>query len=120
MEAPKVIMFSSGDTVENIDKLKNQGNFLVVFDPIYGKGYKDGTVLKEILEDYNKNLDFVHAGSSNYIYGVRLLCFHKQIPFDKVIFLFENKIIKMDKDCRIANWPKGFADFLSDVLSNMF
>jgi hypothetical protein len=42
-----------------------------------------------------------------------------EIPHTQIVFKFEDQIIKINKDGRLAHWPKGFCDHNDNYLDQL-
>jgi hypothetical protein len=80
--------------------------------------------LKETL-CYNKKFDNIGydtkfaVSTSLPISAVRLAICRGEIDNAHIAFIYKNKIFQTDKNGRIADWPRGFADIEGDLTEDM-
>jgi len=76
-------------------------------DWLYGEyGVKN---LLVVCKDKNLHLNF-QVSTSLPIHAVRAAIHKGEIDPKDIEFLFENRILKPDKNGRISDWPEGFCD----------
>jgi hypothetical protein len=50
---------------------------------------------------------------------IRIMIVRNLIPFDEVVFRFEDKEMHPDEDARFHNWPVGFCDKMDEILGEL-
>lgn len=53
------------------------------------------------------------------IYHIRLLVQQGTINHNNVEFIFEDRVISVNKNGRLNHWPKGFCDHIDNVLCEL-
>lgn len=68
--------------------------------------------------NYRSECDYTYQTSTDsLITAFRTLIAEQEIPFDKVVFKFNNEILKVDKYGQLEKgYPKGFCDSLETLL----
>lgn len=59
---------------------------------------------------FSSSQDYIKVSTDNFILAARAIIYENCISYKDVRFIFEGKIIRIDKDARFLNRPYGFCD----------
>jgi len=61
----------------------------------------------------------ITVSTSNFVDATRCLVKEEIYPFQDVVLSFEDKVLKIDKNGRLATWPRGFCDYTERWLERL-
>lgn len=95
----------------------------VRYDPLEGFTVPDGKVegmIDEVIGEYQSGEDQeLTFGNEIPIDYIRLAIKQGKINWEDVTFHFNNIVLPVNKDGRLAKWPHGFCDYIETVLSQL-
>ena len=84
--------------------------------------YEAESRAKEIIELYKAEKipnNLVYCSSEIFFLAMRVLGKRGLIAYDDLQFKFENKILFLDKDFQVSEWPKGFCGYYESFLCEL-
>jgi hypothetical protein len=91
------------------------------YDALDGVAVRDGDV-NQFVDDINWGLEQnieISVSTENVINEVRARIKEGMIPYINVVFLFDQKILLVDKNGRLDWWPNGFCDTIEKQLMRL-
>jgi hypothetical protein len=97
---------------------------IVTYIPNGGAIYADGSIEDEVMGVYEASRTFPYdtnlsVSSTIFIYFLRALVAEGKIPCENVELRYNGEILEMDKNGRLAHWPRGFADAFDRALNKL-
>jgi len=65
-------------------------------------------------EDYG-----VYVGTEAMVTALRVLALRGEIPYNELVFVFDDKEITINGDARLSSWPDGFCDTQDKMLTEL-